>query len=217
MDSESEDEEPSVLEYARLHGLCIDYTTEQLPSGHLKAVSDATINLDLDVQVPPDALITNTISELTKERLTINTDAAAILKSVYDLQQAFISDSFAIEKRTWILNLKQEVPLLETDSELDVLSFGSAALPNLKNLKIPFEKVVEESDEGMEWPSKYYVYPAQYDEQAKREKIAISKEVLVYLQDAVRDTHIPEDSEMIKAETLNYKLVCRENSYRAAC
>src|SRR5206468_1087980 len=106
----------------------------------------------------------------------------------------------AMEKRVWIVSLKQEVPLLKTDSELDLLSFGSAALPNLKNLKIPFETTDEERDEGLEWPSEYHAYPAQCDEKANTEKITISKEVLVYLQDAVRDTYLPEDSEMIKAE-----------------
>ncbi len=215
MDSDWEEDEPSVLEYARLHGICIDHTMELLPSGDLQAALEATI--DPDFQVPSDASITSAIIDMTRERLAINKDAALLLRSVLDMQKASLSNSFATEKRTWKTSLKQEPPLLQTDNELDLLSFGSAALPDLRDLKIPFEITDEERDEGLKWPSKYHSYPAQCDEQAKAEKITISREVLVYLQDAVRDTYLPEDSEIIKSESLRYKPVCGKDIYWKPC
>ncbi|KAF1936475.1 hypothetical protein EJ02DRAFT_413939 [Clathrospora elynae] len=196
-----EEEEPSVLEYARSHGACVDYTTERLRISDVNLPSNDTF--DRDIWDPSDASITNAISGLTKERLEVNMDAALLLKAIHSFQEAPAKDYLAAEKRKWMLSLKQELPVIRSDYQLDLLNFGSAAMPDFKNLRIPNEITNEENDEGFEWPSKYSAYPAQCDEQAKAEKLAVSRDVLVHLQTSIRDTYTPDDSESIKAETLN--------------
>jgi hypothetical protein len=85
---------------------------------------------------------------------------------------------------------------------------ASGAEVRLRARQIPSEIVNEQNDEGFQWPTKYFAYPAQCDAQAKAEKLAVSREVLVHLQDAIRDTYVPENADRIKAEGMKYKPVC---------
>jgi hypothetical protein len=194
-----------IVAYARLQGITTDYTTEQLRVFDLNTPSDDELHRDL--WDPSDTSITNAINALTKERLTVNRDAALFLKAAHSLQEAPTTDPLASDRRKWMLSLKQELPVLKSDYELDLLNFGNASPPNFKNLQIPSEILNEQNDEGFEWPTKYFTYPAQCDAQAKAEKIAVSREVLVHLQDAIRDAYIPEDSERLKAESMSYRQV----------
>jgi hypothetical protein len=199
-----------IVGYARLQGITTDYTTEQLRVLDLTAPSED--EFDRDLWDPSDASITNAISALTKERLTVNRGAALFLKAAHSLQEAPATDPLATDRRKWMLSLKQELPVLKSDYELDLLNFGNAGVPNFKNLQIPSEIVDEQNDEGFEWPTKYFAYPAQCNAQAKAEKIAVSREVLIQLQDAIRDAYVPEDSERLKAENMSYRPV-RERAY----
>jgi hypothetical protein len=196
----------NVLEYARQQGICIDYTTEQLRVRDLNVPSDDDFYRDL--WDPSDASVINAISGLTKERLAVNRDAALFLRYAHSLQEAPVTDPLATDRREWMVNLKQELPVLKSDYELDLLNFGNAVMPDFKNLQIPSEIINEQNDEGFEWPTKYFAYPAQYDAQVKAEKLAVSRDVLVHLQDAIRDTYIPGDAERIISEDMRYKPVC---------
>ncbi|KAF1846657.1 uncharacterized protein K460DRAFT_284342 [Cucurbitaria berberidis CBS 394.84] len=200
---EVDEKEPSGIEYARTYGLCVDYTTERLRVGNVNVPSD--IGFYQDLRDPPEVFITNALEELTKERLAINKDAVLLLKGVYSFQEPPATDLLAIDGRKQILGLKHELPVLQSDYQLDLLNFGSAAMPNLRNLRIPFEATNEESDESFEWPAKYFAYIAQCEEKVKAEKITVSRGALVYLQDAIRDEYVAEDSETVKAESLIYK------------
>ena len=206
-----EDQEPSAIEYARSHGISVDYTTDPLRVANEHVLSEEDFYQDL--RDPSDTSITNAIDELIKERLAINKDAALLLKTVHSFQGSFAVDLHMTEGRKRILNLKQELPVLPSDYEVDLLSFGSAALPNFNDLRIPSEVTNEERDEGFEWPSKYFEYPTQCDEKVKMEKIAVSREALVHLQDAIRDEYTAEDSDSIKAASMMYKSVCTVAQY----
>lgn len=202
----ADEEEPSILEYARSHGICVDYETEPLRVAELGKPSED--HFDRNFWDPSDTSITNALSGLTRERLTVNRDVALFLKEAHSLQDLPATDASSADGRTWVLSLKQELPLLKSDTELDQLNFGSTALPRFKDLKISSEIVNEQNDEGLEWPVKYFAFPAQCDARAKAEKLAVSREVLVYLQHAVRDEYVAEDAERIKAEELSYEPVC---------
>jgi hypothetical protein len=201
----SDEEESSVLEYARSHGICVNYETEPLHFANFKKPSTEVV--DKGFQDPTDASVTDTINVLTRERLMVNRDTALLLKATHSLHESPVADVSTADRRKWILGLKQELPLLNSDYELDQLNFGSAALPKIKDLRIPLETVMEQNDEGLEWPQKYFAFPVQCDAQVNAEKLAISREVLVHLQHAIRDEYIPEDSEIIKAECLRYEPV----------
>ncbi|RMZ72579.1 nucleoporin nup49 [Pyrenophora seminiperda CCB06] len=196
--------QPSIIDYARSQGICVDYTTEPLQSVGIEAPSSASI--DRDFYNLSDVTVADTTQALTKERLTINRDAILFLKSTYSLQNAPILDTSAEARRRWMLGLKLELPILKSDYELDLLSFGSTASPDLRKLQIPSEVIVKQNDEGFDWPTKYLDYPAQCDAKVKAEKISVSKDTLIYLQNTVKDAWIQEDSESILNATLQYKL-----------
>lgn len=207
--------EPTVLEYARFHGLCSDFTLE-LSQCH-KGVSISHEIFHMGFQDPQGApLITNPAEELTKERLAVTKEAAMLLLKSTQSLAAAPHDLLPITSgRKRIIDLKQEVPILRSDNELDLLEFGSVVEPNFTDLKIPLEPIDDENDEGLEWPSKCLELPARCIQRAKGEKLEVSRDTLVYLQDALRDGHSPEDVENIKREALFHRTVSDVQRYSA--
>lgn len=197
--------EPSIIEYARSQGICVEYTLEPLHFTGIEAPSDDEI--DREFYNLCDAAVTDSIQTLTKERLAISRDGMLFLKSAYSLQEAHTPDPFATDRRRWMLDLKMEPPVLKSDYELDFLNFGSTALPDLRKLQMPSEAISEQNDEGFEWPTKYLDYPAQCGAKAIAEKLVVSKEALVYLQNTVKDSWVSGDDENIMNETLQYRPV----------
>jgi hypothetical protein len=205
LDPVLQEREPSILEWARAQGVCINYNTEPLINVEPQAPSNE--DYDRHLHDPSDATITTAVSTLIKERLTVNKHAALLLKSAHSLKEVPVTDMSTTDSRMRIRGLKQELPVLQTDHELDLLDFGNTAVPDFKNLQIPSEATVEQNDEGFGWPTKYFAYPAQCDAQVKAEKLAVSREVLVHLQEAIRDAYVPEDGERVEAESMIRKQV----------
>lgn len=206
MDVDVDDDELSVIEYARAYGICVDYTTESLQIDTIPGPSDA--DYDQEFKDPSDAFVTNVISGLVRERLTINKNAALLLKAIHSWQDPLTTESIKADGRRRFLGLKQELPILRSDYELDLLTFGKAIVPSLMNLRIPSEVTDEEQDEGFEWPAKYFGYPAQCEEMIRAEKMTVSREALVHLQDAIRNSYVAQDAEKINDESMVHKPVC---------
>lgn len=206
-----DEEEPSVLEYAREQGICIDYTSE-LPRLIVNFLSLKSA-IDHDPRDLFDNDLTNAVAAatkiVTKQRLTVTKDVALLLKSILTPWEPPKDDTLISDERQRILNMKQELPVLQTDAELDQLDFGTRVEPNLRDLRtrLPSEDLDNENDEGFEWPAKYFAYPARCDAMIKDEKFAVTKDVLTVLQRAVRDEFMPEYHEQIISEGLEDKKV----------
>ncbi|EUC50713.1 hypothetical protein COCMIDRAFT_31917 [Bipolaris oryzae ATCC 44560] len=198
MDQLSSQDELRPLEYARAQGLCIDYTTEPLPLRDLSVLSATA--LDESLCSLSDFLTTDAASTLTKERLAVNRDAVLLLKTIYADKEEPSASCFQTDNRKCILDLKHELPVLQSDHDVDSINFGSVAPLDFRNLKIPSELVNEQNDEGLEWPAIYLTYLTQCDAQAKTEKLVVSRSTLLHLQEAIRDAYVPEDSEALKAK-----------------
>ena len=109
--------------------------------------------------------------------------------------------------------LKLEFPLLHSDNERDIRRFGSTEIPNFTNQRIPLEVVNEEKDEGLQWPSKYSAYAQKCYAQAQSEKLSVSKDDLVFLQNIVRDPWTDADPEAVKKESLSHSRVRTTRSW----
>jgi hypothetical protein len=205
MELDTDEEEWSVLRYARHYGLCKRYDRDVPQIGSLPALSH--IDFDRDLCDLSYESITNTPNALTRERLAVSKDAALLLKTVHELQQALADEILVVNRRQRILDLKQELPVLSTDNELDMLNFGSVAIPSFNDLKIPFEIVSEDSDEGFEWPTRYLKYPSQCEAQIKSERLTVTRDVLFHLQDTIRDSYTSEDYQKISGENSVYQPV----------
>lgn len=211
MATEDEDEFDAI-DYARFYGLSVDYTTEKPDIAAICGRFRETF--DQDLQDPPYELIANAVRGLTKERLAVSRDAALLLKEVQTTPEASVIDLIEPERRKRISDWKLELPILRTDDELDMLEFGHNAIPKFGNLKIPAEVTSKENDDGFEWPSKYSEFSAKFEEQARTEKLAVTKEALIYLQEAVRDNFTLDDAKTVEAENLKYKPVGRAHKDR---
>lgn len=200
------DREPTVLEYARFHGLCSDYTKELSLSEGIAPISDETFDLDFQ-DYEHDPKFTDLAVQLTKERLTVSKEAAMLLKSVTSLQED--PPAFYIpEGMKRIRGLKQELPILQTDNELDMLKFGSGVEePSLAEMNIPLEPLDEEDGEDMEWLVKYTPFPEQCNERLQNEKFEVSKDTLVYLQSLIKTIHLSEDPYSVDEEIVKHRKV----------
>ncbi|KAF1993700.1 hypothetical protein P154DRAFT_449475 [Amniculicola lignicola CBS 123094] len=197
-------QEPTVLQYTRFHGLTVDYHQEQPRFSDANAPSMEALETDLrDEALDSPA---NRAHELTKERLAIDKEAAVLLKSVFDVsrgREKLQLDTGDLRER--MSHLRLEIPILRTDPELDDLDFGNVDVPSFKDVRIPSEPVDVEKDEGFEWAAKYHAYPKKCLDQARAEKLNVSKDDLLFLSGALRDTYTAADSDRIKAESLEFE------------
>lgn len=216
MELDLSDPEPSVLEYARLHGLARDYRADGPPLNAVVAPSDHDLNKAFDDF--PDTPLTNPADGLVRERLTVCKDAASLLKDIFTLQAMPEHDVCLHGSWKRTSHLKLEAPLLFPDNETDLQEFGSISVPSFRDVRLPLEIVDDEKDEGLGWPSTYLEYPKMYDAKCQSEKLRVSKDVLVYLQNAIRDDWSRLDVENLKCgEELRKRVrTCTESSVTEA-
>jgi hypothetical protein len=198
--------EPTVLEYARLHGISKDYALEGPSLRCVLKIPDEDFKKDF--YDPADSRLWNaSLNELTRERLAVTRESALLLRSVHLLSETPDYSQLLPDKRKLVLGSKQEVSLLRHDNELDMLHFGSVETPRFDNLRIPLEPIDAENDEGLEWPSSYSAYPAQCYERAKVEKLEVPRDTLVYLQKTTKGHLVRHDVEKSITEELIHERV----------
>jgi hypothetical protein len=205
MAQDRDEDEMSALEYARYHRLSIRYDSQMTHCCNFYAPENYTSDWNLTDSL--DDSVTDNVNALMKEPLAVSKDAAMLLKTIFRLRIAAPNDLLVEGRYQWMLSLRQELPVLQTDDELDLLSFGNAAMPDFKAFNIPFEVTHSENDESLDWSAKYLTFPAQYEQEMKSEKLAISRDVLLFLHNTFTDFYIPEDSRHISEESLQYRRV----------
>lgn len=207
----NEVEEPSVLEYAREQGICVDYTKDLPRLLDLRTALEYINDRDIHDHFDDDLANATTAAEmLTKQKLCLNREGALFLKSTLALQKLPRHDPLdVVGSQQWIRDMKQELPILQTDAELDILSFGSRIEPDFRDIqqRLPSETLDEEKDEGLDWPAMYLSYPLLYDASIRNERLAVTMEAMTLLQDTLIDEYTPEDSSAMMAEVLESRAV----------
>ncbi|KAF2734976.1 hypothetical protein EJ04DRAFT_601906 [Polyplosphaeria fusca] len=199
------EEEPSVVEYLRFHGLTSDYLQEPFPLRDCNPPTNSMFEADLNELA--DCLYSCQVLPSTKERLTVCKEAAFLLKSVDDFQQELGSVWSTVKGWKRRQEIGMELPILQTDHELDVLHFGTLTQPDFRDLKVPLESLDTEKGEGLEWPTAYHVFSMTLDQQAKSEKIAVGVDSLHFLQNAIKNTSPPPEWESTILHSLEYRKV----------
>ncbi|MCJ1423041.1 hypothetical protein MMC29_000922 [Sticta canariensis] len=180
----SPDSEPSLLEYARRHGLAHNHraTNPLANPGHM---DDNRFFEDL----PDDFPLDDFNARLSRESLSFGKDAMSVLASVRETGSSLDGEwggvDVDVDVRRW-RKLKQELPLVRTDPELDMVEFRRGMVPDLKNEVLPMEAIDEEADEGFTWPSKYHGLIDEFAKSFESETLAVSSQALLYLRDALR-------------------------------
>ena len=184
--------EPPIIDYARFYGLVDD---------HLKPdpLQGLTLpeNLGSLLDDPPELFQIHLASpKVPAERLTVDAGAASFLAFIAESEKyvASHSDQDLGIHRHRVRRMKQELPLLRSDHDIDVLRFATPIVPHLEDEFLPLETLDVEEDEALEWPSSYHALSDEYTKKSRSEKIEASKEDYLYLQ-----------------QTLNYRFETREH------
>ena len=193
----SQDVEPTIIDYARFHGLVRDH--RESPPLERLALSE---NLGSALDDPPELFHIDLAKvQLPQERWAVDAGAASLLSSVLESaepQPPYSDEELGIDRHR-VRRMKQELPLLRSDHELDVLRFRSPIVPDLENEFLPLETVDVEEDEGLEWPSSYYALPDEFTKKFSSEKIEASRDGCLYLQQTLK-----LDFEGLEHETFDY-------------
>ena len=180
----SQDVEPTIIEYARFHGLVRDH--RESPPLERLALSE---NLDSSLDDPPELFHIDLAKvQLPQERWAVDAGAASLLSSIVESAQdppPYSDEEIGIDRHR-VRRMKQELPLLRSDHELDVLRFRSPIVPDLEHEFLPLETVGVEEDEGVEWPTSYYALPDEFTKKISSEKIEASQDGCLYLQQTLK-------------------------------
>ncbi|MCJ1390709.1 hypothetical protein MMC18_009450 [Xylographa bjoerkii] len=196
-----QDDEPSILEYARFYGLTIDHRE----SHPLSTLSQALPDL-LSIDETGLLEITKDLGTTAPERLEFGKDAAIFLASTINAKSYSPSAGDDLLPKTHrIRDLKLEPPLLRSDHELDMRQFGGRIAPDLSSEHLPFEKVNDERDEGLGWPSSYKKLHEKVSARSLVEKLTISKEVLLCLRDIIQQRKPGEEQPRYDCEIKQYR------------
>ncbi|THY47219.1 hypothetical protein D6C99_05844 [Aureobasidium pullulans] len=185
--SDTEDEEVSLIDYARYYGLSKDYTSSYpLSSCVLQSIP---VWDDSNFSQLPDFVLPDKVD--TDEKWTINHQSALFLRRIALVEAV---PSIDIERRvTRSAEFKVEPLLLLTDSELDQRRFvrarRSKQSQGLQDLLLGAKW--EEDETHIYWPSSDL--PAELIEQIKQERLQLDKTDILFLQHRMQLATSPID------------------------
>lgn len=200
----SQKNEIDMLEYARLHGLASNYLVMN-PLANVGQVDDY-LGSDEDLAgIPP---INEFSGHPRFEKLAFSKDVLLLLESVTKTAQGVetISHDFVFDTHR-IRDMKQEIPEIRTDHELDMMDFGRPFMPDLENHYMPMVLIDEEADEGLTWPSRYKTLPTEFTKKSESESLAVPSDSLVFLRDTLQLSKEKEVPEFPDDEVLTYTKV----------
>ncbi|GAD94767.1 hypothetical protein NFIA_056480 [Paecilomyces variotii No. 5] len=182
-------QEPSLLDYARFHGIAIDHQAiaplDQVPPPH-GSVNDDFTDPPGTPSIDPVAVRRSLEQELKSEKLDIPKDAARFLSS---LLRTASGKSLDVDWDSICpgahpnRNLKLEVPLLKRHCEPSTsLSRAERIALDPVKLQLPRESVSDEEDEGLVFPKQYYDLSDSIKKGLSTERLDCSKDDLESLQ-----------------------------------
>lgn len=200
----SQKDEIDMLEYARLHGLARNYL-EMNPLVNLGQVDDC-LGPDEDLAgIPP---INEFSGHPRVEKLAFSKDALLLLESATKTPQGVetLSHDFVFDTHR-IRSMKQELPEIRTDHELDMMDFRRSFMPDLENNYMPLILIDEEADEGLTWPSRHKTLPTEFTKRSESESLAVPSDALVFLRDTLQLSKGKKVPEFPDDEVLTYTKV----------
>ena len=192
--SDVDDVQPSLIEYARFHGLADNHLHQDigryLPSNVLPPIEGAS---------PPGFKVP--CFEFPPEtKFRLDSKAASFLASCMTTQRALpSSDTLSDHHRA--KNLKCEQPLLRTDHDSDMNKIRFRKLPKA-TLNLQCIESAEHEDEEFADSLTLTGLAAEWHKKVAEEKLQTTREVLKALQDALRPVYTPEVHDAIIAEGL---------------
>lgn len=196
---------PSVVEYARFHGLAIDHTTEDILT-HLSQLSTEFHPGENDLSLPdPDYTVFK--HDLQEPKLQLSREASMLLAESIKDPCPVLDWDHLLPRRHRIDDLKLEEPLLATDHETDVRSFKRSALrardSHVLLAQLTPNKCCTDNDFEKEWDD---IVSGRslgvVKEQLKQEKVHTMRDSLVRLSEALKHDSTDEEREEAMSKDL---------------
>ncbi|KAL8673167.1 MAG: hypothetical protein Q9168_002396 [Polycauliona sp. 1 TL-2023] len=182
----SEDKEPSVLDYARYYGISKNYLQVHPLTHAPPPLDEAQSPLQLDTETPWLQWSPSIATTPPPERLTAVKEASKLLAATcVQHHDDSVFDAVDLNPTYRVRHLKLELPLLRSDHEMDMLNFVHRIEPDLSKEFIPFEKVDDEKDEGLGWPSYCLGWPEECFQKAQKERLEVPRDVFAYMSTAL--------------------------------
>ncbi|KAI9770541.1 MAG: hypothetical protein M1840_003131 [Geoglossum simile] len=189
-----EEEQLALLDYARFHGLASDHRA--VPPLLSSSIPSPPQDSSLQLADPQEAPHLEQLAAFpTREKLFLDREAATLLSTcmwnvTHELTREELS-VFAGNRQG--KGLRVELPLLRTDHELDMRSFGRQVGTDSLSDNIPLEVINEQNDEGISWPLASLDLPRKFNRKLRNEKLEVSKDAILYLQSIIRGEDCTED------------------------
>ena len=199
--SNADDEEPSLIEYARYYGLSKDYTAFYPLSSHIIHSIPTWEYSDIEANQLPPFKLPDTID--IEEKWTIDLQSAVFLKEVASLDVAPFPE--IARQRNTSSDHKVEPLLLPTDPELEQRRFIRARNSRRnKALQEQSSEALWQDDQAalLYWPEPDL--PTTLIEEIKKEKLQLDKNDILFLQQCIS---IPEEPKAQELGVPPYKKV----------
>jgi len=188
-----DDDDISALEYARRHHLVYDYLKFPVLS-RLEVLSHHS-GLTRDSHLHQFVLTAN----IKEERVKLEQAGAKLLAwaSTGDKSELVESMLLPMLGSVYVKNMRLELPLLKSDHQMDCSRFACRKdfETKLKDVKLPLEVVDDEKNEGLAFPSHLYIKGDEIMKALKKERLAVSKETILVLTEAIKMDWTEADEE----------------------
>jgi hypothetical protein len=198
--SDPQDREPSLLEYARFHGLALNH----LHFDHFEDLRNAPDTVDLSD--PASLPILEFTAPPREDDIQCSREVATFIASAVKIP-ALPSLESMLPRHCKTPDFKMDLPLLKTDHDQDMREFGVKEDASATMVNLIFIEIDEAKDEGFSWPAWYEEYPKKCMKALYEEKLDIPKETILYLQTLRRRELKTEDMNAIFDGCLRYEMV----------
>ena len=193
--------QPSLLDYARFHGLAIDHLHQDI----LSYFSSCTFTCDED-EIFPEFRLPDLGGLPPEPKFRLNGKAASLLaSSIRPPPAPHWSDALSDHHK--VKNLKLDLPVLRTDHDTDMEKIRHHKPTKIGAMGLVPIEVDDDRDEGLAWSQETIGLTALWDEKASKERLQTTREVLKALQDTLRPVYTAQMQEVIITEGLAFAKV----------
>ena len=185
--NEPDDEELTLTDYARCHGLTTDHRQEYpLESACLPSPSN---DLWTDLQDPQGCLNIGTLvavgalhGHTTKEKWDVNKESAECLASVLNLGKGSSDNMAGLIDLPKLKDLKLQEPILASDPEFDVLRLKHRNAITLMTADMEPFPLDDEKGETLIWSKRDLKLPAEIEHLIASEKLEVDRGTMEYIR-----------------------------------
>lgn len=191
-ESNPPDTTPTVLEYARFHGVAVNH----LEFDHSDDLTLECRRALVDLEDPPGASVMTFAPAPSGDTIQCTREVALFLAEAMRRPKTPPWEEL-VPKYRKPFEPKLELPLLMTDHDEDMRNFGVKEDPDDTICNLLFADIDERRDEGLTWPSWYEEYPRKCMDIIRQEKLDIPKDAWVYLHKTIRMNATDEDADTL--------------------